>query len=201
MFFKKSISIAATMLFLGALPWSSNAQPLALSSGHNVQSTLQQGSQTIRLEVPAGHVVQLRFTGVGLHLDLKNAQGQHIRRLAEDGRGVQTAMWVTQGSAQEQLVVTAAVRDTADQTSLPFELQVLHTWPTQGIDQPKPDETPMGPRLQALQQALARGENTDAFWQEVQAKGTPWVEPWSNGQLLVTFLWRDQNNRTFWLFW
>ena len=200
MFFKKSISIATTMLFLGALPWSSNAQPLALSSGHNVQSTLQQGSQTIRLEVPAGHVVQLRFTGMGLHLDLQDAQGQHIRRLAEDGRGVQTAMWVTQGSAQEQLVVTPAVRDTADQTSLPFELQVLHTWPTQGIDQPKPDETPMVPRLQALQQALARGENTDAFWQEVQAKGTPWVEPWSNGQLLVTFLWRDQNNQNVRLF-
>lgn len=169
-----------------------------------LQKTLQgqagRAGQPVRLAVPAGQVVQLRFAGAGLHLDLRDAQGRHVRRLAEEGKGVQTAMWLSQGPEHEQLWLSPAGKLAPSSEALPFELQVLNTWATQGADQPQLDDTPMGARLQVLQQALARGESTEAFWRAVQAEGTPWVEPWHDGQLLVTFLWRDQGNENVRLF-
>jgi len=49
------------------------------------------------------------------------------------------------------------------------------------------------PRIQSLRKQVAAGEkNTDAFWKEVAASGTPLTEPFgSDGKYqLVTFLWR-----------
>ena len=171
--------------------------PLVVSDQRAVQSQLQGSAQQVQLQVPAGDVEQLRFAGAGLHLDLRDGQGRHIRRLAENGRGVQTAMWRTQGVQQEQLWVVPAEKTVA---AAPFTLQVLSTWQAQGAEQPKPDDTPMGPQLKKLQQALAQGQSTDAFWQQVQQQGTPLVEAWEGGQLLVTFLWRDRGNQNVRLF-
>ncbi|WP_303228873.1 enterochelin esterase domain-containing protein [Comamonas kerstersii] len=176
---------------------AAQAAPLVVSDQRAVQSQLQGAAQQVQLQVPAGAVVQLRFAGAGLHLDLRDAQGQHIRRLAENGRGVQTAMWWTQGAEHEQLWVVPAEKNFA---AAPFTLQVLNTWQAQGAEQPKPDETPMGPQLKRLQQALVQGQSTEAFWQQVQQQGTPLVEPWEGGQLLVTFLWRDRGNQNVRLF-
>ena len=50
------------------------------------------------------------------------------------------------------------------------------------------------PRIQALKSQIASGKkNTEAFWKEIAAKGTPLVEPFgSDGKYqLVTFLWRS----------
>lgn len=50
------------------------------------------------------------------------------------------------------------------------------------------------PRIQALQKQIAAGQtNTDSFWKQVAAEGTPMVEPFgSDGKYqLVTFLWRS----------
>jgi enterochelin esterase-like enzyme len=58
---------------------------------------------------------------------------------------------------------------------------------------PWEDPTP-SPRIQALSRQIASGQkNTEAFWQEVTARGTPLVEPFgSDGNYqLVTFLWRS----------
>ena len=195
MFLKKKLSAAIVAWMVGSC--AAQAEPLVVSDQQVVQSQLQGAAQQVQLQVPAGAVVQLRFAGAGLHLDLRDAQGQHIRRLAENGRGVQTAMWWTQGAEHEQLWVVPAEKNFA---AAPFSLQVLNTWQVQGAEQPKPDETPMGPRLKKLQQALAQGHSTDAFWQQVQQQGTPLVEPWEGGQLLVTFLWRDQGNHNVRLF-
>ena len=195
MFLKKKLSAAMAAWMVGSC--AAQAEPLVVSDQQVVQSQLQGAAQQVQLQVPAGAVVQLRFAGAGLHLDLRDAQGQHIRRLAENGRGVQTAMWWTQGAEHEQLWVVPAEKNFA---AAPFSLQVLNTWQVQGAEQPKPDETPMGPRLKKLQQALAQGHSTDAFWQQVQQQGTPLVEPWEGGQLLVTFLWRDQGNHNVRLF-
>lgn len=200
MFFNSTFSavLAAIALSVGAMaPATTCAAPLVLDSQQALSAQLDQGAQRIALQVPAGHVVQLRFAGAGAHLDLRDAQGQHLRRLAQDGRGVQTAMWRTQGAEHEQLWVVAAEKHVA---AAPFSLQILNTWATQGAEQPKLDDTPMGPRLKGLQQALAQGQNTEAFWQQVQQHGTPLVEPWADGQLLVTFLWRDQGNQNVRLF-
>ncbi len=195
MFLKKKLSAAIVAWMVGSC--AAQAEPLVVSDQQVVQSQLQGMAQQVQLQVPAGAVVQLRFAGAGLHLDLRDAQGQHIRRLAEDGRGVQTAMWRSLGAQQEQLWVVPAEKNLA---AAPFSLQVLNTWQVQGEEQPKPEDTPMGPRLKKLQQALAQGHSTDAFWQQVQQQGTPLVEPWEGGQLLVTFLWRDQGNHNVRLF-
>lgn len=195
MFLKKKLSAAIAAWMVGSC--AAQAEPLVVSDQQVGQSQLQGMAQQVQLQVPAGAVVQLRFAGAGLHLDLRDAQGQHIRRLAEDGRGVQTAMWRSLGAQQEQLWVVPAEKNLA---AAPFSLQVLNTWQVQGEEQPKPEDTPMGPRLKKLQQALVQGQSTDAFWQQVQQQGTPLVEPWEGGQLLVTFLWRDQGNHNVRLF-
>lgn len=195
MFLKKKLSAAIAAWMVGSC--AAQAEPLVVSDQQVVQSQLQGMAQQVQLQVPAGAVVQLRFAGAGLHLDLRDAQGQHIRRLAENGRGVQTAMWRSLGAQQEQLWVVPAEKNLA---AAPFSLQVLNTWQVQGAEQPKPEDTPMGPRLKKLQQALVQGQSTDAFWQQVQQQGTPLVEPWEGGQLLVTFLWRDQGNHNVRLF-
>lgn len=169
----------------------------ALVLQKSLQGSVPRNGQWVQLRVPAGHVVQLRFRGAGLHLDLKDEHGKHRRRLAEDGRGVQTAMWLSSGAQHEQLWLSHA--DNAESVQ-DFELEVLQTWASQGLEQPQPDATPMGPRLQALQQALDQGMGTDAFWAELQQQGTPLIEPWENGQQLVTFVWRDQGNTNVRLF-
>ena len=198
------IGVAACAAQLQAAPLSNpkvGAQPAqAPVLKKTLQGTVGSAGQAVRLEVQPGQVVQLRWEGAGLQLDLRDAQGQHVRRLAQDGKGVQTAMWLSQGPAHEQLWLSPSGKWAPGGAALPYTLQVLNTWATQGMDRPTPENTPMGQRLQALQQALARGESSEAFWREVQAQGTPWVEPWGDEQLLVTFLWRDQGNQNVRLF-
>ena len=181
-------------------------QPGAESSVHtaavvpalqkHLQVTVPAQGLVVPLDVPAGHVVQLRVGGANVHVDLRDAQGQHLRRLAESGRGVQTAMWRAGVPGATQLCVSRADAQQGAQV----QLQVLKTWPSDGPAPLPPEDTPMGPQLQALQAALVRGEGTDGFWQRVQQQGTPLVEPWQGGQVLVTFLWRDQGNQNVRLF-
>ena len=56
------------------------------------------------------------------------------------------------------------------------------------------DQTISGPRITALQQALAQGDHAalDAFWREVSQQGTPLIEPVAHDtqNSLVTFVWR-----------
>lgn len=187
-----AVVLAATCSLAGAT--EAGAPPLPRVQGEVLQA------RPLELDLPAKHVLQLRFAGSGVHLDLRDAQGRHLRRLAENGRGVQTATWFSQGQRQEQLWVTPAQPGTKPQA---FDLQVLNSWPSAG-PQPLPAEkAQMGPRLAALEQALARGEGasaTQAFWREAQQRGTPWVEPWADGKVLVSFLWRDQGNTNVRLF-
>lgn len=154
-------------------------------------------AQRIQWDAPKGQVVQLRIDGAGVHLDLRDTLGRHVRRLATAGRGVQTALWLSQGADHEQLWATPAEKNFA---ATALELQLLNTWTPLGAEQPQLDASPMGPRLKSLQQALAQGQDTAAFWQAVQQQGTPLVEPWQDGQLLVTFLWRDQGQQNVRLF-
>jgi enterochelin esterase family protein len=51
------------------------------------------------------------------------------------------------------------------------------------------------PRLIALQKSLTQESETQHFWQEIEAEGTPLVEQSGNDQFLVTLLWRDQQAR------
>ncbi len=53
------------------------------------------------------------------------------------------------------------------------------------------------PRLIILQQHLQNDNNAalTSFWRELEAQGTPLVEPQDNGQYLVTLIWRDEEKR------
>jgi enterochelin esterase-like enzyme len=52
-------------------------------------------------------------------------------------------------------------------------------------------ERDRSPRIERLRQSLATGDtNTDAFWSEIRANGTPLIEPLGDKHSLVTFLWR-----------
>ena len=53
------------------------------------------------------------------------------------------------------------------------------------------------PYLLALQQQLQNGNGIalTSFWRELDAQGTPLVEPQDNGQYLVTLIWRDEEKR------
>ncbi|EKT55361.1 alpha/beta hydrolase-fold protein [Providencia burhodogranariea] len=46
------------------------------------------------------------------------------------------------------------------------------------------------PKLQALLDTYQNEKNTDAFWREIKAQGTPLIEDFKKGQKKVTFLWR-----------
>jgi enterochelin esterase-like enzyme len=51
------------------------------------------------------------------------------------------------------------------------------------------------PRIQVLRNQIASGQtNTESFWKEVAAEGTPLVEPLNDNYRLVTFLWRAQHD-------
>jgi enterochelin esterase family protein len=53
-------------------------------------------------------------------------------------------------------------------------------------------ERDQSPRIERIRKSLASGDtpNTDAFWSEIKAKGTPLIEPLGDKHSLVTFLWR-----------
>ena len=51
------------------------------------------------------------------------------------------------------------------------------------------------PRIQELSKQIASGEtNTESFWKEIAAEGTPLVEQLNANYWLVTFLWRAQHD-------
>jgi enterochelin esterase family protein len=51
------------------------------------------------------------------------------------------------------------------------------------------------PRIQALRKQIASGQsNTEGFWQQIAAQGTPLVERLDETHELVTFLWRAQHD-------
>ena len=52
-------------------------------------------------------------------------------------------------------------------------------------------ERDTSPRIEQLRKSLASGDtNTDEFWSEIKAGGTPLIEPLGDKHSLVTFLWR-----------
>ncbi|MDR3014562.1 MAG: DUF3327 domain-containing protein [Delftia acidovorans] len=159
------------------------------------------GRESWRVDLPAGHVVQGEFEGLGVALDLEDAQGRHLRRLARPDGGAQSLMWVTEGASRQRLVArhiaTDALMDGEVKSATGrFALRLTSSLAPLGAKAAQASEWPAleSPRLQALAQAIQRGAGSgvaaDAFWRRVQDEGAPMVEPLPGGQSLVTFLWR-----------
>ncbi|QNP58008.1 enterochelin esterase [Paenacidovorax monticola] len=164
-----------------ALPGAAAADP-PLAAGASLQGRLAPG-QALRwgVQVPAGHVVQGDFDGPASTLDLLGADGRHLRRLAGADNGPQGFTWQVQ--AAQQLQVQAGPQGGA------YALHLRRALPPAAGEAPGTPR-PESPRLQALVQTLAAGGGTEDFWQERARQGSPLVEPLSEHESLVTFLWR-----------
>ena len=181
------------------------AVPLQL--GSPVHGQLAPGaSLRWRVDVPAGSVVRGSVDATGLQLDVQDAQGRHVRRLlGRDGVG-EGFTWLAQPG--EQLVLHtsdaaptpySAIKKIASSAQPvgaspqigQYRLVLRHSWPPSADQAVKLPSPPLqSPRLKALAQQLAAGGSTDAFWRDVAAQGTPIVEPWSDSERLVSFVWR-----------
>ncbi len=180
------------------------ARPGSLAPGQAATGVLAAGGrESWRVDLPAGHVVQGEFEGQGVALDLEDAQGRHLRRLARPEGGAQSLMWVTEGAGRQRLVARHIATDAlmageVKSATGRFALRLTSSLAPLGAKAVQALERPAleSPRLQALAQAIQRGAGSgvaaDAFWRRVQEEGTPMVEPLPGGQSLVTFLWRGQ---------
>ncbi len=191
------------------------ASPLPL--GAPVQGQLAPGATLRwRVDVSAGSVVRGTVDATGLQLDVQDAQGRHVRRLlARDGVG-EGFTWLARSGeqlvlhasdqaqqpyvdpntahanpAESKTIAASARQPGASPQNGQYRLLLERSWSPladQAVALPTP--TLQSPRLQALAQHLAAGGNTDAFWREVAAQGAPLVEPWSDTERLVSFVWR-----------
>ena len=164
------------------LPGAAAAADPPLAAGAARQGRLAPG-QALRwsVQVPAGHVVQGDFDGPAATLDLLGPDGRPLRRLAGADNGPQGFTWQVQ--AAQQLQVQAGPQGGA------YTLHLRRALPPAAGEAPG-EPRPESPRLRALVQTLAAGGGTEGFWQERARQGTPLVEPLSEHESLVTFLWR-----------
>lgn len=144
--------------------------------------------QTLHWQVRdlAGHVVQGHFDGPGAVLDVIDAEGHHLRRLAGAGNSPQSFTWQVQAGQQLQM--------RQGPQAGPYTLHLHRAWPAGPVQAAPAPPALESPRLRALAHALAEGNSNtraiDAFWQERAQQGTPLIEPLSKRESLVTFLWR-----------
>lgn len=178
------INVASAVPDAGAV-----VSAMVLGIGQEVSgSTSAAAKRRYRVDVPSGYVVQGQFQGLGVALDLHDAQGRHIRRLAAADVSSYAFSWV-RGSGQEYLVVHSQQGQAKH-----FELHLTRALAPVRPDNPDDLAGPLrSVRMRSLQTALARGGSTDAFWKERAAEGTPLIEPLDAKQSLVTFLWRGNN--------
>jgi len=160
----------------------------ALAVGASTRGDLAPGqAQRWPVAAPPGHVVQGEFNGAGAVLDVVGPGGRHLRRLVGADSSPQGFTWQVQ--AGQQLQVRAGAQ------AGPYTLHLRRALAPAAGDAAPGAPAPESPRLRALARTLAEGgsnhaEATAAFWQERARQGTPLVEPLSERESLVTFLWR-----------
>lgn len=135
---------------------------------------------------PGDYVRGTLAVGAGrFQLDLVTADGQPIRRLADDVEG-HTAIQFMAPDGPARLVLTALEEGTARLTT------EANAAPPEAVS---PPPHLISPVMAALARTVEAGGGTEAFWAEVAQRGTPLVEPGSKGQTLLTFLARgNQTN-------
>ncbi|WP_232531769.1 enterochelin esterase [Pseudomonas sp. R32] len=181
-----------------ALCVSGNAMANAdrpLQPGQTVSASVAQGQQPVwSLQLKAGDLVQGRLQG-DVSLRLLDARGQPLRLLIDGQDQPREFIFIAERDGAYGL--RAEVLANRPQATYALSLkQVIAASEQQRRAVPLPS-----PTLRALQQQLARGASTDAFWKARQQQGTPMVEAVADkpGMSLVTFLWRgaEHNVRVF----
>ncbi len=123
-------------------------------------------------------------------LDLVDAAGRHLRRLAENAGGAAEFQFVA-GHPGEKLSLTA--REASGDYRLTLERRI-------GPEaQRAPPPSWLSPAIADAAASLARGETSGAFWNKVAEQGAPLIEPGAEGKAIVTFLGRGakRNIRLF----
>lgn len=182
---------AASMVFLSS-PQAAPVGPSLMLHQPISATAQQQFPQTYTLTTQKGNVIEGNLNGREVIVDVVNAQGVHIRRLADGTSSTQPFMFVAP-SDQTQLIIRA-------NKPLPYTLTMTDIYLSDGFQKGETQHVQLtSPRLKALEQKLVQGGNTKAFWEEVKEQGTPLIEPLNEKESLVTFLFRgaQHNVRLF----
>ncbi|UVL60622.1 DUF3327 domain-containing protein [Pseudomonas sp. B21-032] len=166
-----------------------------LQPGQTVSASFAQGQQPVwTLQLKAGDLVQGRLQG-DASLRLLDAQGQPVRLLIDGQDQPREFIFIAERDGAYGLRAEALASRAQATYALTLK-QVIAASEQKRTAAPLPS-----PTLRELQQQLAQGASTEAFWQARQQQGTPMVESVADqpGMALVTFLWRGarDNVRVF----
>lgn len=125
---------------------------------------------------------------------LLNADGTIARRVVEtSGDGKESFPFAAEGAGSYSF----KIENPGDQTAS-YELSIDGVISLNERLKPQPSSDPYpSKRIQTLRNQIVAGQtNTESFWKQVAAEGTPLAEPYgSDGKYqLVTFLWRSKND-------
>lgn len=168
----------------------------------------QQASHPLTLA--PGDFVHGRFEGRGLRLTLADAQGRPLRVLAQGERDAEEFMLVAADPPPARLVVAAPDRPAPDRPAqdhqTPYRLTVKPAVPRAdaagrdpGGDLGSDGAADLGAVASPVLRAVSAQGDSRLFWRQTQAHGTPLVEEWAPGQVLLTFVWRGEHDNV-WLF-
>ncbi|ROL78574.1 esterase [Pseudomonas vranovensis] len=161
-----------------------------LQPGQTVSASFAQGQQPVwTLQLKAGDLVQGRLQG-DASLRLLDAQGKPLRMLIDGQDQPREFIFIAERGGAYGLRGEAL----ASRAQATYALTLKQVIPA---SEQKRAAAPLpSPALRELQQQLAKGTTTEAFWQVRQQQGTPMVESVADqpGMALVTFLWRGARN-------
>ncbi|MEG0858818.1 MAG: alpha/beta hydrolase-fold protein [Pseudomonas sp.] len=171
------------------------AAAVPLQPGQTVKASFAQARQPDwTLELKQGDFVRGRVDG-DISLRLLDARGQSLRLLIDGQDQPRDFMFIAPADGDYHLQAQALA--TRPQADYALSLNQVVGAAAQKVSKP----ALQSPVMQALQQQLMRGADTQAFWDARKAQGTPLVEDLADkrGYSLVTFLWRGarHNVRVF----
>lgn len=161
----------------------------------------------LHIQAPAGQLLLWTLEG-GSHaheIQLWGPDGQLLRQWPAVHNGRQELGWLTTSAGSYRLqarnpyFTSASGQDTAPlqwqlRTSAPAQRDLPATGTTPAAPANSPLHSPLVLQLQeqlAQANAAQKADLTQNFWQNVQAQGTPLLEPLPHSQeVLTTFLWR-----------
>src|SRR5688572_22910253 len=163
-----------------------------LTPNRTVNRKIESGkSEVLSISLNDGDYVNVSVGFKGkLDFFLLNPDGTIARRLIGQNEAKASFPFAAEGSG----AYSFKFENRGDQ-AVSYELTTGEVIPLNDRFKPQPWTDPFpSPRIQALRKQIAAGQtNTDSFWKQVAAEGTPLVEPFgSDGKYqLVTFLWRS----------
>lgn len=181
--------LALSFLFLNAQGVMAQEK---LSPNQTVSRKLEPGkSEVFSVTLNDGDYVNVSIGFKGkINFFLLNPDGTIARRLVGRDEAKASFPFAAEGSG----AYSFKLENSGDQSAT-YELTTGEAISLNERLKPEPWTDPFpSPRIQNLRKQIAAGQtNTDSFWKQVAAEGTPLVEPYGSDSKyqLVTFLWRS----------